>query len=67
MQNGDPVPQFLLSSLLVSNILTYLCAKFAVRAIEQVSNRICLRFCKHLFKSEVIYINVAVYMLSYEY
>jgi len=39
MQKGDPVPQFLFSSLLVSNILTYLCVKFAVRAIKQVSNR----------------------------
>ena len=44
MQKGDPVPKFLLSSLLVSNIPTYLCVKFAVRAIKQVSNRICLLF-----------------------
>ena len=67
MQKGDPVPKFLLSSLLVSNIPTYLCVKFAVRAIKQVSNRICLRFYKYRFKSEVIYINIAGYMLSYEY
>ena len=44
MQNGDPVPQFLFSSLFVSNILTYRCVKFAVRGIKQVSNRICPRF-----------------------
>ena len=58
MQKGDPVPQFLFSSLLVSNILTYLCVKFAVRAIKQVSNRMWLRFICNVSKSEVMCINV---------